>query len=84
MIIEGIFNLIKGLILFVISLFPSLPDMTFLSQSLEPFVKVISSVNSFVSVPLFAGCCLVLVVILNIEFVWSVIIWVVKKIPGIS
>lgn len=84
MIFEAIFNLIKSLILFIISLFPTIPDMSFLSQSLEPLVNALVSINSLISISLFAWCCFTLIIILNIEFVWSIIIWVVRKIPGVS
>lgn len=84
MIVEAIFNLIKALVLFIIGLFPTLPDMSFLSSSIQPVINVLASIDSFVSVPLVAGCFVALIVFMNIDFVWSIIMWVIRKIPGVS
>ena len=84
MILEAIFNLIKAVILFIINLFPAMPDMSFLSQSVQPMVSVLASIDSFVSVSLLAWCLLTIIAFMNIEFIWSVIMWVVKKIPGVE
>lgn len=84
MILEAIFNLIKSLVLFIIGLFPAMPDMSFLSQSLQSVIDILSSINSFVSVSLFAWCGFTIILFMNLEFIWSVIMWVIKKIPGVS
>lgn len=84
MILEAIFNLIKSLVLFVVGLFPAMPDLSFLSQSLQSVINVLSSINSFVSVSLVAWCFFTLILFMNMEFIWSVIMWVIKKIPGVS
>ena len=84
MIISAIFNLIKATILFVIGLFPALPDLSFLAQSIQPFIDLLHGINLFVSVPLLGFCLGVLFVVWNIDFFWSIIMWVVRKIPGVS
>lgn len=84
MIIEGILVVVKGVILFIVNLFPTLPDMDFLSTSFQPLVNVMATINSFVSVSLFAGCCVAFIVFMNIDFIWSIIMWVVRKIPGVT
>ena len=83
MIVELILNLLKTLILFVISLFPTIPPFD-MGVSLQPFVDVVTSINSFISVPLVGICLGLLLVVTNIDFVWSMIMWVVRKIPGVE
>lgn len=84
MILEGIFNMIKFIVLSVINLFPALPDTTFLIQNFEPLFKALSNINSFVSVPLLSKCLVTLLLFMNIEFLWSCIMWVVRKIPFVE
>lgn len=84
MIIEGIMNVLQAVILFIISLFPKLPDMSFLSQSVESVTSVLCAVDAFISVELVGFCLGVLFVFTHIDFIWSIIMWVIRKIPGVS
>lgn len=84
MVVELLCNLLKLFLLFIISLFPELPDMQALSNSVSAVSDVLISVNSFISVRLVGGCGLALFLFTNADFVWSIIMWVVKKIPGVS
>lgn len=84
MILEGILNLVKGVLLFVISLFPVLPDMSFLSQSVSDLLSLFVLIDSVVSVRLVGSCFSVLFIFTNVDLIWSVIMWVVRKIPGVS
>lgn len=84
MILEGILNLVKGVLLSVISLFPALPDMSFLSQSVSDLLNLFVLIDSVVSVRLVGSCFTALFVFTNIDLIWSVIMWVVRKIPGVS
>ena len=84
MIIEGIMNVLKVVILFIIGLFPKLPDMSTLSQSVNSVTAVFSAVDSFISVSLLGFCFGVLFIFTHIDFIWSIIMWVIRKIPGVS
>lgn len=84
MIVELVLNLIKSLVLFILNLFPTLPDLNFVNDGLQPFVAVVSTINSFVSVPLFFNCVVALIAFSNAEFLWVIVMWCVKKIPGLS
>lgn len=77
-------NLIKTFLLFVIGLFPSLPDMSFLIQPFQTVIDIIYTVNIFVDVRALGFCFVVLIIFFNIEFLWGVIMWVIRKIPGVS
>ncbi len=83
MIVEAIFNLLKLVILLVIGLFPDIPSLGS-SSSVNPLFDVLRAVNSFVSVPLVGFCVAALFVFLNADFLWSIIMWVVRKIPGVE
>ncbi len=84
MIIQLILDLLKMFLLFIISLFPTLPDMQSLANSVNAVTDVLMSINSFVSVRLAGGCVFALLVFMNVDFMWSIIMWVVKKIPGVE
>lgn len=85
MILEGILNVIKAIVLFIIGLMPTFPNMTsWINTNLTPLFDVIISANYFVDIRLLAGCLITVVAISNIEFVWSGLMWVIKKIPGVE
>lgn len=84
MIVELVMNVLKSFLLFVIGLFPTLPDMSWLSRSLSPVVGVLSGIDRFIDLGTFVLCMIVLFAISNIEFVWGIIMWVIRKIPGVS
>lgn len=84
MIVKLLLEIVKGVLLFIIGLFPALPDMSFLVQPLTAVTDLFVVINSFVSVRLVGFCLSVLVVFANIDFIWSIIMWVVRKIPGVE
>lgn len=84
MVIKILMDMLKALILFVIGLLPKLPDLSFLTKYIESFVAVIKSVNRFISVPTLGLCFLAIFACYNARAIWSIIMWVVRKIPGVS
>lgn len=84
MIVEGILNLLKILVLFVLSLFPDLPDTEFVSGFFEPIVDVINSANVWIDVPTVSLCFVLILLCYNARAIWSVVMWVIRKIPGVS
>lgn len=84
MIVELLLDLVKSAILFIIRLFPTLPEMDFLTDSLDAVLSVLVAIDSFVSVRLFSICVVFLFAFTHIEFIWSIIMWVIRKIPGVS
>jgi hypothetical protein len=83
-IIEFIMNILKSFFLFVIGLFPALPDMTGLAGSVAPVAQVLGAVDHFVDLGVVAACVAALFVFANVEFIWGVIMWVIRKIPGVE
>lgn len=84
MIIEALLNLLKVVLLFLIGLFPALPDMSGLISFFDSVFQLYLNVDSFVSVQL-VGICIVLIFLFsNIEVIWGIVMWVVKKIPGVE
>ena len=84
MIIEGILNLVKSFLLFLISLLPEFPTIVDESGYLSSLSSVISYANMFCHLKVVLGCIGIMLVVLNIKMIWSVIMWVVRKIPGVS
>lgn len=84
MILEFVMNLLKVFLLAVIGLFPTLPSMDWLIGGIDPVFEVIGLVDHVVSIRTLALCFGVLLVASNIQFVWGIIMWVIRKIPGVS
>lgn len=82
MIVEFLLDIVKAVLLFLIGLFPELPDMSSIVEFFDPLYQVYMQMNSFISVKLVAGCVLFFFILSNIEFIWGIIMWVVRKIPG--
>ncbi len=82
MIVEFLLDIVKAVLLFLIGLFPELPDMSSIVEFFDPLFQVYMQVDSFISVKLVAGCVIFFFILSNIEFIWGIIMWVVRKIPG--
>lgn len=77
-------NLLKFFLLFIIGLFPKLPDMSWLTGLITPVVSVIAKLDNFVDVGTLGLCVLVLLLFSGADLIWGVIMWVIRKIPGVS
>lgn len=84
MIIEGILNLVKSLLLFLVGLLPQLPTFDIQSSALTDVAKVVGYANRFCNLNIVVGCCGILIAVYNAKAIWSLIMWVVRKIPGVS
>lgn len=69
---------------FLIGLFPSFPRFDNLMVTLDPIAYVIRFLNLFVSMQMVSRCLLIILIIYNIKFGWSILMWVIRKIPGMS
>lgn len=69
---------------FLVSLFPAFPRFDSLAVTLDPIAYVIRFLDLFVSMQLVSRCLLVILVVYNIKFGWSILMWVLRKIPGVS
>lgn len=85
MILGALLTIFKWIALFIISLIPKFPDYSSIaSTSLEPILETIHTASSFVSMQLFVSCLLIIFIMHNIEFIFSLLMWIVRKIPGVS
>ena len=69
---------------FLVGLFPAFPRFDNLAVSLSPIAYIIRFVNLFVDLKTVSLCLLVILVVYNIKFGWSILMWVIRKIPGLS
>ena len=53
-------------------------------MSMSPLLYVVKFVNMFVSVSLLSRCVIIVLVVYNLKFVWSILMWLIRKIPGVS
>ena len=53
-------------------------------MALGPVAYIIRFFDLLVSMEMVSRCLLVILVIYNIKFGWSVLMWVIRKIPGVS
>lgn len=84
MILELVMNVLKSFLLFVIGLFPSVPNVSWLTGYLVPVANVIASVDCIVDVGTVCLCMSLLLIFSHIDLVWGIIMWVIRKIPGVS
>ncbi len=69
---------------FLVGLFPAFPRFDNLAVSLSPIAYIIRFVNLFINLKTVSLCLLVILVVYNIKFGWSILMWVIRKIPGMS
>ena len=69
---------------FLVRLFTAFPRFDNLAVTLDPIAYIIRFLDMFVSLELVSRCLLTILVVYNIKFGWSILMWVVRKIPGVS
>lgn len=84
MIIEFLCEPLILLAEFLVRLFPAFPRFDNLAVTLGPVAYTIRFVDMFVSLKTVSACLLVILVVYNIKFGWSILMWVLRKIPGVS
>lgn len=84
MVVVAIMDLLKKLILFIIGLFPDFPSMSFVREYIDTFVSVMKTLNRFISIPTLGVCLLAIIICYNARAIWSIVMWVIRKIPGVE
>lgn len=84
MLLQVLCDVLFGAIKLLLRLVPRLPSFTGLDTSLAPLFYVLRFVNQFVSLPLVGRCGLIILFVYNLKFGWSIVMWLVRKIPGVS
>lgn len=84
MIVEFLCNIFFGLANLIVGVLPTFPSFSNLNANLQPFFTVVRAVNSFIDLRVLGSCLLTILIVLNIKFIWSIFMWLVRKIPGVS
>ena len=82
MVVEAILNVIRFLLIGLIGLLPRVPTVNL--DFLDGVFMLLSLTNLLVDVRVLAGCLATIFLVFNIEFFWGLIMWVVRKIPGVN
>ena len=69
---------------FFVGLFPQFPSFSQLNVSLDSVFYVIKFINMFINVRFVSSCLIAILIVYNIKFVWSILMWLLRKIPGVS
>jgi len=82
MITEFLLNLVRFVIVGIITIFPTIPriDLSFL----DGVFMALSMVDLFINIGVVGVCLSVILVFMNIQLIWGIIMWVVRKIPGVN
>lgn len=84
MIVKFFCNILFSLAHLFINLIPKFPSFQQLNVNLSPLFYVIKFVNLFINIRVVGVCLLIILVVYNIKFVWSILMWLIRKIPGVS
>ena len=84
LIIEFFCNIFFALLHFLIGLFPKFPSFKGLSVSLSPVFYVLRFINTFINLKVVGTGLIIVLLVYNIKIVWSILMWLVRKIPGVS
>ena len=71
MILQFLAEPLIALAEFLVGLFPAFPRFDSLAVTLDPVAYVIRFL-------------LVILIVYNIKFGWSILMWIIRKIPGVS
>lgn len=84
MILQFLAEPLIALAEFLVGLFPAFPWFDSLAVTLDPVAYVIRFMDLFVSMKTVSRCLLVILIVYNIKFGWSILMWIIRKIPGVS
>ena len=84
MILQFLAEPLIALAEFLVGLFPAFPRFDSLAVTLDPVAYVIRFMDLFVSMKTVSRCLLVILIVYNIKFGWSILLWIIRKIPGVS
>jgi len=82
MVIEALLRVVRFFLIALISLLPRFPTVRL--DFLDGVFQLLSLTDLLIDVRVLAGCLATIILVYNIEFFWSIIMWVVRKIPGVN
>lgn len=86
MIIEGLFNLLVGIINLIPFELPSLPDqfMTTLDFIFDGIKSSLGLIDMFINLKFWFSCAVVMILIYNIKHIWNGFVFCLNLIPSIN
>ena len=81
MIIEAIFNLLFGLIVIIIDMFPKINT---LPNWIQDFINIIKVPLSIFPLDVWVTVIGSVIMWYGLQFGWSLVEWIYKKIPGVD
>lgn len=86
MIIEGLFNLITGVINLIPFSLPSLPEkfMTVLNFIFNGITSSLGIIDMFIDLRFWISCAIAMTLVYNIKKIWNGIIWLLNLIPSVN
>lgn len=86
MILEGLFNLISGVINLIPFELPSLPDkfMTVLNFVFTGITDSLGLIDFFIDLKFWLKCAAAMTIIYNIKHIWNGIVWLLNLIPTVN
>lgn len=82
MIFEVVLDFVFSAVVFLINLMPTLPS--FVSNGIDFFIKILSSSFYFFDAKAFNFLITTAISFYAVQFVWAIIEWIYKKIPGVD
>lgn len=86
MIIEGIFNLLAGIINLIPFELPSLPDKfnTTLDFIFNGITGSLGLIDIFIDLRFWLSCATAMLIIYNIKHIWNGFVWCLNLIPSVN
>jgi len=86
LIIEGLFNLITGIIDLIPFELPQLPTKfdTLLDLILNGIKDSLGYINIFIDLSFWLECAVAMTVIMNIKHIWNMFVWLLNLIPTVE
>lgn len=86
MIIQGLFNLIKGVINLIPFSIPSFPEkfMDLYNQFKSLILSGLNVINAFIDLDFWIKCAILIFTISNAKTIYNIVIWLLNLIPGVE
>lgn len=86
MIIEGLFNLISGIINLIPFELPHLPGQfqNVLNMLFDGITNSLGLLNLFIDLRFWLSCAVAMTIIVNIKHIWNLFIWLLNLIPTVN
>ncbi len=83
MITETILDILFTIINVFLSLLPAIPEFSYL-EGITGFVELVGYGSIFINQQVFLACLTVWFALWQFEFLYSILEWIWKKIPGVN